>query len=215
MDIFAPMLPFPDLDTAALSPFMEDLEILFQEMDTAYDAVSGQYGFLCQGCADNCCETRFYHHTLLEYLYLKAGMQTLPQKVRNDVLARARKVNRKMAEADASHESVRILCPLNQGGLCRLYSYRPMICRLHGIAHELQRPDGTILRQPGCDAFLNQCRKNNKTDYIPFDRTLFYRKMASLEQALRQEIGYMKKIRLTLSQILTAPDFSSTPVNPS
>lgn len=186
-------------------PFMQKLEQLFREMDAAYTAVSTQYGFFCQGCADNCCQTRFYHHTLLEYLYLKAGMQTLPPQAQNETINRAHTVTQKMAEADAAHESVRILCPLNQDGLCRLYAYRPMICRLHGIAHELCRPDGKIIRQPGCDAFFTHCRENGKTDYIPFDRTVFYRKMAGLEAGLRQKTGYSEKIRLTISQILISP----------
>ncbi|MDL2269333.1 hypothetical protein LJC71_11110 [Desulfosarcina sp. OttesenSCG-928-A07] len=197
------MRPFPVPDKSALDTFLADLEALFKEMDAAYDTVSRQYGFLCQGCTDNCCETRFYHHTLLEYLYLKAGMRTLPPQVQDEVLERACQVNRKMA--DAADESVRILCPLNQGSRCRLYGYRPMICRLHGIAHELRRPDGKILHQPGCDAFLNHCQKLGKTDYIPFDRTPFYRKMAALEQALRQQSQYREKIRMTISQILVCP----------
>lgn len=199
------MMLSPPSEPDLFSAFMQNLEMLFQEMDAAYDAASRQYGFFCQGCVDTCCETRFYHHTLLEYLYLKAGLRTFSPKEQDDILALARKVNLKMAEADAAGHPVRMLCPLNQDGRCRMYAYRPMICRLHGIAHELRQPDGKIIRQPGCDAFFNHCRENGKTSYIPFDRTRFYRQMAALEKALRQETGYGEKIRMTISQILVSP----------
>jgi Fe-S-cluster containining protein len=91
---------------------------------------------------------------------------------------------------------------LNHNGWCLVYTHRPMICRLHGIPHELYRPDGEILKSPGCDAFFDQCRQRGKNDYIPFDRTPFYRQMAMLEKELRLETGYHEKIKLTIAQML-------------
>ncbi|GAB6905128.1 hypothetical protein JCM12296A_09620 [Desulfosarcina cetonica] len=183
-------------------PLLDRLERLFQNMDRAYDAVADRYGFHCDGCVDNCCQTRFYHHTLLEMLYLQEGLRTLAGDPLRDIRDRAQAVNQQMAAADQAGSSARIMCPLNQDGRCRLYPHRPMICRLHGIPHELHRPDRGIIRNPGCDAFFEQCRKQGKTDYIPFDRTPFYREMATLEKKLRHETGYAKKIKLTISQML-------------
>jgi hypothetical protein len=77
-----------------------------------------------------------------------------------------------------------------------------MICRLHGIPHELQRPGGNLIRNPGCNAFFDQCRERGKTDYIRFDRTPFYRQLAILEQELRRETEYSDKIRLTIAHML-------------
>jgi hypothetical protein len=77
-----------------------------------------------------------------------------------------------------------------------------MICRLHGIPHELQRADGRIARSPGCEEFLNQCRQGGKTEYIPFDRTPYYRKMALLENELRLKTGVATKLKLTIAQMI-------------
>jgi Fe-S-cluster containining protein len=183
-------------------PLLNRMETLFGEMNRAYETVAGQYGFLCNGCADNCCLTRFYHHTLLEYLYLVEGLLTLESDVRQRIKKQALTVSAGMADADRDGEAFRIMCPLNRNERCVLYHYRPMICRLHGIPHELQRPGGNLIRNPGCDEFFNQCREGGKTDYFRFDRTPFYRQMATLEQELRKETGYSDKIKLTIAQML-------------
>ena len=70
-------------------PLLKRLETLFGEMNRAYTAVAGQYGFQCNGCADNCCLTRFHHHTLLEYLYLVEGLRTLESDARHAMYEKA------------------------------------------------------------------------------------------------------------------------------
>ena len=183
---------------------LKRLENLLGEMESAYEAVAEQYGFRCKGCEDNCCLTRFHHHTLLEVLYLANGVDSLNPADRLKLTAQAASVEQRAVEAGQRGMSVRLMCPLNQDGRCRLYGYRPMICRLHGIPHELHRPDGDVSRHPGCDAFFDQCRKGGKTEYIRFDRTPFYRAMAILEKELRQATGYTEKIKLTIAQMLIA-----------
>lgn len=183
-------------------PLLNRLEIIFRDMDRTYAAVAEQYGFRCNGCVENCCLTRFYHHTLLEYLYLVEGMGTLDASARQAVLKQALAVSTRMAGADRRGEALRIMCPLNQDGRCTLYPYRPMICRLHGIPHELHRPDGDVIKNPGCDEFFKGCRESGKTAYIRFDRTPFYRQMAMLEKELRLQTGYADTIKLTIAQML-------------
>ena len=46
-------------------PFRQSVIYLFEQMDRAYDAAARNSGFVCNGCRDNCCLTRFYHHTLV------------------------------------------------------------------------------------------------------------------------------------------------------
>ena len=145
-------------------PLLHQLEALFGEMNKAYGDVAGQYRFQCNGCADNCCRTRFYHHTLLEYLYLVEGLRTMATDLRQEIGIRALAVNAKMAYADRRKEALHIMCPLNRDERCLLYAYRPMICRLHGIPHELHRPNGSPINHPGCDAFYGQCRRSGKTE---------------------------------------------------
>lgn len=183
-------------------PLLNRLKTLFDEMDHAYAAVADQYGFQCNGCADNCCLTRFYHHTLLEYLYLIEGMRTVAPDLRREFRNQALAVCTKIADADRRGEALRIMCPLNRDGRCMVYPFRPMICRLHGIAHELHRPGGNVVNHPGCDAFFDQCRDSGANVYIRFDRTPFYRQMAMLEKELRRETGYADKFKLTVAQML-------------
>jgi hypothetical protein len=79
-------------------PLLSRLEILFDEMDRAYAQVSDRYGFQCNGCSDNCCLTRFYHHTLLEYLYLVEGMRSLEPDRRRSIRKAALVANTRMDE---------------------------------------------------------------------------------------------------------------------
>jgi len=71
-----------------------------------------------------------------------------------------------------------------------------MICRMHGLPHELHKPGFQAMMGSGCDAggFENQ-------DYIPFDRTPFYRKMAGIEMAFRSE-KKNQGIKQTIAQML-------------
>jgi Fe-S-cluster containining protein len=195
----------PDCFAAARDrclPLLDRLSSLFEQMDAAYDAVAGQYGFQCHGCEDNCCRTRFYHHTLIEYLYLMEGMNALDADAERETLLHARQVCEKMADADRQGKAFRVMCPLNRDERCILYPYRPMICRLHGIPHELRRADGSVVKMPGCDAFFSQCRDRGKTEYIRFDRTPLYRQMAMLEKELRLATGANGPIKLTVAQML-------------
>ena len=58
-------------------PSMTAVADLFAGMDAAYDAVAQHHGFHCDGCEENCCRTRFYHHTLTEAAYLFEGYRVL------------------------------------------------------------------------------------------------------------------------------------------
>ncbi len=181
------------------APFFDVLETLYAEMDQAYDAAAQAYGFHCNGCADNCCLTRFYHHTLIEFLYLRNGFAGLAPAEQKAITDRAEEVNREVARAEKSAGISRVMCPLNIDGLCRLYPFRPMICRLHGIPHEFQHPVQGRVRSPGCHEFDARCGKH---DYIVFDRTSFYRQLGKLEQDVRKHTGYTAKIKKTVARML-------------
>lgn len=169
-------------------------------MENAYEAVADAYGFKCAGCEDNCCLTRFYHHTLVEYLYLYLGYSKLSGDEQARLKQAADRVSRETTAADERGEPARSMCPLNIEGRCTLYRYRPMICRLHGIPNEIQRPGGSPVRGPGCGDFDRQCGHQS---YIPFDRTPLYREMARCEQALREKLDFREKIRLTVAQMIS------------
>ena len=168
-------------------------------MDQKYNEAANYYGFSCDGCKDNCCETIFYHHTLLEYLFILEGFKSLKNEKKTIIVNIAKQVSRDIELAESKKTILRRMCPVNFDGLCLLYDYRPMICRLHGISHELTRPGKGKTHSPGCDEFMKQC---SKMDRFIFDRTPFYKDMAALEKELRQSVKISQKIKLTVAQML-------------
>jgi Fe-S-cluster containining protein len=181
------------------APFLKRLKRIFASMDQKYQEAADFYGFNCKDCKDNCCLTRFYHYTLVEYLYIKEGFRCLENEKQADVKQRSLAVNRKTDEADMNGKPVQQMCPLNLGSLCVLYPYRPMICRLHGIPHELQRPGQEILNSPGCGTFVLKCHEKT---HFKFDRTPFYIQMALLEKEMKQAVRMTQKIKMTVAQMI-------------
>jgi len=180
------------------------LENLYQTMDRAWEKAALYYGFQCSGCNENCCETEFYHHTLIEKDYLLHGFNKLSLPLSIAAIKRAKKVCTKREIAIKNREQIRIMCPLNQEGKCILYHYRPMICRLHGIPHEVLKPGyssvSTPVLNPGCKAGSELF---NSAGYIQFDRTPFYSEMAEIEREyLTTVIGRVTRIKQTIAQML-------------
>lgn len=184
---------------SAFIPFEASLKKIYKAMDQTYGKVAARYGFNCQGCEENCCRSRFYHHTYLEYFYLLEGFKTLEPERRFEVRYRAENVTGFRGLAAKECQGEHRMCPLNFSGRCILYVFRPMICRLHGIPHQVQPPGQGITHSPGCDTFMEQCNTNF---YHEFDRTPFYIKIAELEKKLRKQAGFEKKIKMTVAQML-------------
>jgi Fe-S-cluster containining protein len=174
---------------------------LYQDMDKTWNQVAQQYGFQCNGCEDNCCLSLFFHHTHTEAAFLQYGFQTLPPKDREQILNLSRDYCRQTfseaTEKGNQATSKKVPCPLLKEERCRLYHFRPMICRMHGLPHELHKPGFNAIKGPGCDAGHFDSRT-----YIPFDRTPFYKQMALIEMNFRQLTGKTGKIKKTIAQIL-------------
>ncbi len=191
-------------DIHVLAAYIDRLKQIFAAMDDAYDRAAHHYDFTCDGCRDNCCRTRFYHHTIIEYAYLKEGLMTLKPEMQEQIKLRALAVKNATENTHHDRAAVRRMCPLNFDTRCILYPYRPMICRLHGIPHELKKPGQPGIRVPGCDTFDRRCGQKH---YLKFDRTPFYRDMANLENALRQATRFQDKIKMTVAEMIL--DFHS------
>ena len=196
MDSSPPLIPIHNDSVGAI---FDRLQHLFVAMDIKYAEAAEQYGFKCTGCRDNCCLTRFYHHTYLEYQFIREGFENLDSHRQHEILRKANENCRQTAQADQKGRPVRLMCPLNDGGMCRLYPYRPMICRLHGIPHELHRPGQSSIHGPGCGTFDQRCTKSS---YFKFDRTPFYREMARLEHEFKQAAGLAGRIKLTIAEMI-------------
>ncbi len=181
--------------------YLDRLQRVFGAMDRSFDRAAAFYGFSCNGCTDNCCRSLFYHYTHLEYGCLRQGFSMLSRQTQTHVTNRAQRVRCRQAEADNLRGPPREMCPLNADGLCLVYAHRPMICRLHGLPHELKKPGQTVVYGGGCETF--DCRCGHKT-YFPFDRTPFYQDVAQIEREFKQHLGTGQKIRMTVAQMIVS-----------
>ncbi|OGQ92674.1 MAG: hypothetical protein A3J85_02395 [Desulfobacula sp. RIFOXYA12_FULL_46_16] len=171
--------------------------ILYQSMDEIWNRIAALYQFQCTGCEDNCCKSLFFHHTHVEKAYLRHGFDQLEPGRKNEILSRAEDYCQKTFIENETGKSRKIMCPLNEKGRCILYLYRPMICRFHGLPHEIKKPGFPPLMGKGCSA-----GQFHDKAYIPFDRTPFYQNMARLEADYRQKSKKIGKIRETVAQML-------------
>jgi Fe-S-cluster containining protein len=182
-------------------PDFSSLIRLYKRMDAAYDRVAAQYGFHCTGCADNCCTSLFFHHTFIEKAFLLQGFEQMAVRLRQEIRTRAADYADQTFAGGHAGRSLKLMCPLNLNGGCTLYAFRPMICRLHGLPHELHPPGRQAVRGPGCDA-----GRFDADGYIRFDRTPFYMDLAVLEQQFKHRHNLTGRPRLTIAQMLLNPD---------
>ena len=175
------------------------LKDLYTKMSETYRQTAAQYEFSCQDCPDNCCMTRFYNHTYIEYFFLMEGMAELTVEKQTEIKQKAIDVCHQMADMEARGEAPRVMCPVNVEGLCNMYEHRPMICRLHGIPYDLLIPGREPHRGEGCTVFND---KFQSKPYIPFDRTPLYQTLSGLERQVRAVTGKTRKIKMTIAEMI-------------
>jgi hypothetical protein len=124
---------------------------------------------------------------------------TLKPEMQDQIKLQAVSVRDATQKSRGNQEAVRRMCPLNFDARCILYLYRPMICRLHGIPHELKKPGQQGILGSGCETFDRRC---GHMRYFQFDRTPFYRDMAKLEQEVRQALDFYGKFRMSVAQMI-------------
>ncbi|SKA83156.1 hypothetical protein [Desulfobaculum bizertense] len=181
------------------------LGALYDLMQKEYDQTVEGTGFTCADCPQNCCTSYFQHHTYVEWAYLWKGMKSLPEAKQKLYLERAQAYVAQMQEQLAAGERPDAMCPLNDDGLCGLYTHRLMICRLHGVVHTLavRGKMGVPVEEtfPGCWRFGEATE--GRTDLRPLDRTPLYSKLAALEmEFLGKRIQTLPRVNLTLAEML-------------
>ena len=178
---------------------LKRLEDLYARMDKEYERLSGLYGLTCDGCGDNCCTQRFHHHTVAEYLYLLEGLKAADPGLQETILRRARVVVESYSHELQAGEIFRLMCPVNFNGLCALYKWRPMICRLHGLPHYFIMPDGARKAGGGCPKISGE---EKDAPCHSMDRTPFYGGLAGIEKDVREHLGQRERFRKTTAQML-------------
>ncbi|MDT8335844.1 MAG: hypothetical protein RQ753_09105 [Desulfurivibrionaceae bacterium] len=176
---------------------------LYARMGGAYDQVAGELSFTCAGCPDNCCDSLFLHHTLIEWAYLWQGLQELSSGRLEEIRARARQYLADCTGSLAGGERPQFMCPLNDKGLCALYQHRLMICRMHGVPSSFSMPDGRKQEFPGC--FRCQELTKKRTSVPVVDRTGLYRELAELERELLASLETQRpRIKMTIAEMIVS-----------
>ncbi len=176
---------------------------LYQDMETAYDGLARRLGFSCQGCPDNCCDSYFQHHTYTDWAFLWEGLRKLSEEKQNTVVGRATTCVAEYRRALAEGKRPVTMCPINEEGLCALYPYRLMICRMHGVPSAMTRPDGRRIEFPGC--FRCQEMVGGRSDISPLDRTPLYQRLVAIEMEwLGPRRSLLPKVKMTLAEMIVA-----------
>ena len=173
---------------------------LYARMEQAYDAGAQQAGLTCKDCATNCCTSFFQHHTYVEWSYLWRGLQSLPPAQRKTFVKRAEQYVEEMRANIAMNILPTAMCPVNDKGLCTLYPYRLMICRMHGTRNRFSLPNGQQQEFPGCVRFTEL---PGAASLPALDRTPFYKELAALELEFHQKAGRpLPRVNLTLAEMI-------------
>ena len=189
------------MSETSVASLLTQLSDLYASMDAAYAAASARHGFHCTGCAENCCEERLFHYTLIEQAYLASGLVMSDRAVRQEIWDRAAVAVKTHGALDKNSFYTRVLCPLSFEGRCRLYAHRPMICRLHGIPHRLRQGSGRERVFPGCHVFSER-RSDGGADEVSLDRTELYVRMAGIERRMRETVGFAGKIKKSVAEMI-------------
>lgn len=178
---------------------------LYRRMQEAYAASAAEAGLSCGGCEENCCTSYFQHHTYVEWAYLWRGLNELPESLLHNIVKQAEAYLDAAKACLAANTVPRVMCPLNEKGLCILYPHRLMICRMHGTRNLFTLPDGRQQIFPGCYRFqaLPGPRADADNERPALDRTPFYRELAGLEmEFLRRAKRPMPRVNLTLAEMI-------------
>ena len=198
-------------------PFRK-LKALYTRMDREYERVTSALDFTCAGCPQNCCVSYFQHHTHIEWAYAFEGLMAMDEQRRAMFMERARDNVRQCSEALGRGERPRVMCPLNEDGLCGLYEHRLMICRLHGVPHVLRTPDGRSAAYPGCFRFEERLARETGLADAPahvaqaaranmdvLDRTPLYRELVELEMRFVGAQGKnLPRVNMTLAEMMVS-----------
>lgn len=194
-------------DELALPPELAvKITALYRRMEKAYDLVARQLDFSCAGCPDNCCDSYFLHHTMIEWAWLRQGLRELPPARQQIIRERAAAYRREADKSLAAGRQPAVMCPLNEEGRCILYAHRLMICRLHGVPSSLSFPNGRVQRFPGC--FRCQELVAGRKGVPTVERASLLRELAALERELAAGQGWAPaerpKVKKTIADMILA-----------
>ncbi|CAG35080.1 hypothetical protein [Desulfotalea psychrophila] len=186
---------------------MARMEATYAEMADAYSLVAAELGFSCDGCADNCCDSYFLHHTYVEWAYLWQGFSELEAGAQADILGRCRDYVAGCQMAEARQERPQLMCPLNREGLCVLYKHRLLVCRTHGVPAVMRFPNGQIRHFLGCfrcqEIVTSRFAGTESAPHV--ERTPHLSQLLQLENELcLYKRASLPKVKKTIAEMLLA-----------
>lgn len=181
------------------------LQDIYEKMEQDYDKVAKQLHFSCIGCPDNCCDSYFLHHTYAEWAYLWVGFSELVLTKQEELKQRSYEYIQQCEVAKNSGEQPQVMCPLNEDGLCRLYKFRLLVCRTHGVPATMTRPDGQTMRFPGCFRCqeLVDNKYENSTEAPHVERTPLLQQLVLIEKDfLNNSRHLLPRVRMTIAEMI-------------
>ena len=200
---------------------------LLQQADDWFDHcldVQGQQMACRRGCS-GCCRGLF-DITLLDAYLLQQGFNTLTTEQQNGVLALVDQRVHQLQHQWPEFQSPYILnhlphqqwqempeddltpCPLlDADGLCMVYQYRPLTCRLHGVPHV--DIDGELFSESYCSLNFTDIDPLTLNELRGSFRQLFRREVELLSQFSLQLTGRSQTELDTFIPTALLIDFSS------
>ncbi len=181
------------------------LRELYESMESEYDKVAGQVGQTCLGCNDNCCDSFFLHHTYVEWAYLWQGIRALEDVLLDKIVARSKEYAAQSCKLIAENIRPQLMCPCNEDGRCLVYTHRLMICRMHGVPATLTRPDGQMLRFPGCWRCQEVVADKYESETIApaMERTELFQRLAKLESQLLDDKRHLyPRVKISIAEMI-------------
>jgi len=178
---------------------------IYERMEDEYQVIADQIGLTCTGCPDNCCDSYFLHYTYAEWAYLWQGIRRLDDERLDAIMQRATAYVSESRALIAQGQRPALMCPCNENGMCMIYTHRLMICRMHGIPAALTRPDGQLLRFPGCFRCQEIVGEKYETESdAPYmDRTGLFAELAQTEQQLLAGQRHLyPKVKMTIAEMI-------------
>ncbi|MBM9519444.1 hypothetical protein JWG39_06375 [Desulforhopalus vacuolatus] len=183
-----------------------EIEEIYNVLQQGYDRVAAEMEFSCEGCPDNCCDSWFQHHSHVEWLYFREGLAELTEERQAELRSRATDYILACGAAQQRGERPQVDCPLLEDGLCSLYKHRLLVCRTHGVPARMKRPDGKLLRFPGCFRCQEVIRKRypQGEEFAPTaNRTPMLMRLAKLEnEVLCNKRHLMEKVQKTIAEMI-------------
>lgn len=188
-----------EYDVEDFSRYKQYLNTLTKALDKCFE---DQKEYLCckKGCS-YCCERGDYPYSQLEFNYLLLGFFKVEPKERMEIIKRIKKLKEEYsALEDKSKFSYR--CPfLGDNGLCSVYEYRGLICRIFGIMTLEENGEYTI-------PFCQELGLNYSKVYNPNIKNFDYDKVKALGYK-----NYPRAHKVGLRNIMSKDFFEGEPIN--